>query len=126
MMRCTGLKDLLDHVARRVHGAWSLMAEIQRKESEYPRIQVWISLLQDKQGQYHQKLYKVLGTIKNFILLYITLLFTLSSSSGINQCWTSVVDDGPKLNRHWVNVSYLLDKGSFHCYTCRAGNDFFS
>ena len=24
------------------------------------------------------------------------------------QCWASVVDDGPALNQHWVNVSCLL------------------
>ena len=25
------------------------------------------------------------------------------------QCWASVVDDGPILYQHWVNVSCLLD-----------------
>ena len=28
----------------------------------------------------------------------------------LDQCWTRVVDDGPILIQHWVNVLYLLGR----------------
>ena len=31
------------------------------------------------------------------------------------QCWTGVVDGGPTLNRHLMNVSYLLDRSITSC-----------
>ena len=31
------------------------------------------------------------------------------------QCWTGVVDDGPTLNRHLMNVSYLRDRSITSC-----------
>ena len=64
-----------------------------------------------KAGRSKQVQHKLISSFLTLCLLCqykVSTQKTQDIDSMLVQCWASVVDDGPTLNQHWVNVSCLL------------------